>query len=93
METTRNGLKNYCYSERHINEDAYNCNQICFEEKYEEKENKDKILKLNLNLTNIDNINVIKINGNSRKVNIDKINKIFDIKNNNYSLQEINLSI
>ena len=100
METTRNGLKKYYYSISHINEDSYKSNQICFEEIYEEKENKDKILIFyencrdfnNIILTNIDNINAIRIDGNSRKINIDKINAIFDIKKNNYSLQEINLS-
>ena len=100
METARNGLKKYNYSVSHFNEDAKISNQICFVEIYEENEKKDKILKYyencrdfnNINLTNIDNINIIKIDGNSRKISIDKINDIFDIKKNNYSLQEINLS-
>ena len=102
METTNNGMKNYCYSVGHINEDANNINEICFIEKYEEKKNKVKILKyyenrkdyndISIKLSNIVNINVIKINANGRKINVDKINEIFDIKNNNYSLQEIDLS-
>ena len=40
-----------------------------------------RIMKnMTTNLINIDNINVIRIHGNSRKINIDKINNIFDIK-------------
>ena len=66
------------------------------------KKNGNKILKsytncrdynnIGLNLTNIDDINAITINGNGRKINADKINGIFNIKKNNYSLEEINLS-
>jgi len=100
METTKNGLKKYSYSVSHFNEDAYISNQICLKEIYEENEKKDKILKFyengrdfnSINLININNINVIKIDGNSRKINNENINAIFDIKKNNYSLQEINLS-
>ena len=33
-----------------------------------------------INLTNINNINVIKIDGDSRKINNEKINAIFGIK-------------
>ena len=101
METKRNGLRKYCYSESHYNEDALISNKICLKEKYEEKENGNKVLKyyensrdynnIILNSSNIDNIKVIKINGKSRKINIDKINDIFDIKKRNYSLEEISL--
>ena len=100
MENARNGLKKYKYSVSHLDEDMYISNQTCFTEIFEENGKKDKILKFyenfrdfnSINLANIDNINIIKIDGNGRKINIDKINDMFDIKNNNYSLQEINLS-
>ena len=101
MESKRNGLRKYCNSEIHFDEDALISNKICLKEKYEEKENGNKVLKyyensrdynnISLNSANIDNINVIKINGKSRKINIDKINDIFDIKKRNYSLEEISL--
>ena len=101
MKTTRKGLRKYCYSESHFNEDAKISNIICLKEKYEEKENGNKVLKyyencrdynnISLNLANNDNINVIKINGKSRKINANKVNDIFEIKKRNYSLEEISL--
>ena len=79
METTRNGLRKYSYTESHYNEDALDSDKICLKEKYEEKENGNKVLKyyencrdynnISLNSTNIDNVNVIRINGKSRKIN------------------------
>lgn len=102
MNTTINGLRKYSYYESHFNADARICEKICLGEKFEEKKNGNKILKsytncrdynnIGLNLTNIDDINAITINGNGRKINADKINGIFNIKKNNYSLEEINLS-
>ena len=102
METTNNGLRKYCYNVRHIDEDALISHIICLEEKFEEKENVNKILKsyinckdydnVSLNSKNINEINFIIIDGHGRKINAEKINAIFDIKKNNYSLQEINLS-
>ena len=102
MEITKNGLRKYRYTENHLNEDALIYKKICLEEIFEEKENGNKILKsytngfdynnINLNLTNINNINTIIINGKGRKINTNKINAIFDVKKNNYSLQEIILS-
>ena len=102
METTKSGLRKYSYTENRLNEDARIFKKICLEEKYEQKEDGNKILKsytncfdynnINLNLTNINNINAIIINGRGRKINTNEVNAIFDIKKDNYSLQEISLS-
>jgi len=42
METTRNGLKKYCYSISHINEDAYKSNQFALKKYMKKKKIKIK---------------------------------------------------
>ena len=100
MKTYQNGLKYYWFNVEHFNFDLAKSRIHSLEEKYEENRNKKKFLTFyknynyfnDINSISIgDNLNVIKI-GNFGGLNSDKINNIFNIKKNNYSVQQIYLN-
>lgn len=99
MKTYQNGLKNYRFNVEHFNFDLCKSRIHSFEEKFEENKNKKKMLTFyknynyfyEINISMNDNLNVIKI-GNFGYLNSDKINNIFNIKKNNYSVQQIYLN-
>ena len=99
MKTFQNGLKNYRFNIEHFNFNLCKNRIHSLEEKYEENKNKKKMLTFykyynyfkEINISMNDNLNVIKI-GNYGYLNSDKINNIFNIKKNNYSVQQIYLN-
>ena len=99
MKTYQNGLKNYRFNVEHFNFDLCKTRIHSLEEKYEENKNKKIMLTFyknynyfkEINISMNDNLNVIKI-GNFGYLNSDIINKIFNIKKNNYSVQQIYLN-
>ena len=100
MKKFKNGLKKYSFKLIGVND------VICWvscHEKYEENELGQKILKCYKNVEevhdldeiDIDNLNIIRIKTKDREENFDmnKLKKLFMIKENNYSIQEIGLDI
>ena len=100
MKKFKNGLKKYSFKLNGYND--VTCWVSCHE-KYEENEYGYKILKCyknveelhNLDEIDIDNLNVIKIKTKDREEDFDmsKLKKLYTIKENNYSVQEIGLDI
>ena len=95
----KNGLKKYCF---YMDADLENGIALFCEEKYEENEKKEKILKYYANvngfdvgITSLDKLNVIKLRDKGKKLRLDKdkIKNLFNILNDNYSVQEISLCI
>ena len=95
----KNGLKKYCF---YMDVDLENGMALFCEEKYEENEKKEKILKYYANvngfdvgINSLDKLNVIKLRDKGKKLRLDKdkIKNLFNIQNNNYSLQEMSLCI
>ena len=96
----KNGLKKYSFKLNGANDVTV---WISCHEKYEENELGQKILKCYKNVEevhdldeiDIDNLNIIKIKTKDREENFDmnKLKKLFMIKENNYSIQEIGLDI
>ena len=100
MKTFKTGLKHYWFNAEHFNGDAKICRIHYLEEKYEENKAKQKILKFyknyfyfnDINIPKNNSLNVIKIRDRGRNLKASDINKIFGIKKNNYSVQEIYLN-
>ena len=100
MKKFKNGLKKYSCKLNGVND--VTCWVSCHE-KYEENEWGQKILKCYKNVEeshdldeiDIDNLNIIRIKTKDREENFDmnKLKKLFMIKENNYSIQEIGLDI
>ena len=100
MKKFKNGLKKYSFKLNGVND--VTCWVSCHE-KYEENEYGHKILKCYKNVEeihdldeiDIDNLNIIKIKTKDREENFDmnKLKKLYTIKENNYSIQEISLDI
>lgn len=100
MKKFKKGLKKYSFKLIGVND--VTCWVSCHE-KYEENEWGQKILKCyknveevhDLNEIDIDNLNIIRIKTKDREENFDmnKLKKLFMIKENNYSIQEIGLDI
>ena len=100
MKKFKNGLKKYSCKLNGVND--VTCWVSCHE-KYEENEWGQKILKCyknveeshDLDKIDIDNLNIIRIKTKDREGNFDmnKLKKLFMIKENNYSIQEIGLDI
>ena len=74
----------------------------CFKEIYRENEEGKKILKYFSNyddiqtfhdILSLDNLNVLKICDSGRNLDINVFNKLFNIKDNNYSIQELYLDL
>ena len=100
MKKFKNGLKKYSFKLKGAND--VTC-WVSLHEKYEENERGHKILKCYKNVEeihdldeiDIDNLNIIKIKTKDREENFDmnKLKKLYNIKENNYSIQEIGLDI
>ena len=100
MKKFKNGLKKYSFKLNGVNDVT---SWISCHEKYEENELGHKNLKCYKNVEethdldeiDIDNLNIIKIKTKDREENFDmnKLKKLFTIKENNYSIQEIGLDI
>ena len=100
MKKFKNGLKKYSFKLCGANDVT---TWVSSHEKYEENEWGQKILKCYKNVEeshdldeiDIDNLNIIKIKTKDREENFDMNNlkKLFMIKKNNYSIQEIGLDI
>ena len=98
MKKFKNGLKKYSFKLNGVND--VTCWVSCHE-KYEENEHGHKILKYyqNVDVLNnqididINNLNVIKIKTKDKDENFDmnELKKLYIIKENNYSVQEIGL--
>ena len=94
-------LKNFCFNVEHYNDDARIYLLHYLEEHYDENSKKQKILKFYKNYSYFNEINIPPINNNVNVVKIRKyarnlsavdVNKIFDLKKNNYSVQQICLN-
>ena len=100
MKKFKNGLKKYSFKLSGANDVT---SWVSCHEKYEENEYGHKILKCYKNVEeihdldeiDIDNLNIIKIKTKDREENFDmnKLKKLYMIKENNYSIQEIGLDI
>ena len=99
MKKFKNGLKKYSFKIKGADDVT---SWTSSHEKYEENENKNKILKCYKNLDDlhdidkieIDNLNIVKIRTKDRKENFDinnKLEKLFHMEKNNYSVQQIGL--
>ena len=100
MKKFKNGLKKYSFKIKGADDVT---SWTSSHEKYEENENKNKILKCYKNLDDlhdidkieIDNLNIVKIRTKDRKENFDinnKLEKLFHMEKNNYSVQQIGLN-
>ena len=100
MKKFKNGLKKYSFKLNGVNDVT---SWVSCHEKYEENELGHKILKCYKNVEEthdldeieINNLNIIKIKTKDREehFHMNKLKKLFIIKENNYSIQEIGLDI
>lgn len=100
MKKFKNGLKKYSFKINGFNDVT---SWVSCHEKYEENECHNKILKLYKNVEeihdldeiDIDKLNVIVVKTKDREENLDinKLKKLYMLKENNYSIQEIGLDI
>ena len=98
----KNGKKIYTFSIKKydVKDEAFFNN--CLKEKYRENEEGKQLLKYFINeddfqnfddILSLDNLNVLKISESGRNLDKNALNKLFNIKNNNYSIQKLYLDL